>query len=305
MGLVTREKAAAPTSAGQSHLPTFSKPVSPQNLPEEPLVVIEPSRSRVPLNLRDLWAHRELVYFLTWRDLKIRYKQTVFGAAWVILQPLLTTIVFTVFLGRLARVPSDGVPYPLFAYAGLLPWTFFSYAVGSSSNSIIGNSNLITKVYFPRIIIPVAAVAARIVDFAVAFVILAGLLIYYKVALTINIVMFPVLVMLTTLLALGVGMWVSALNVRYRDVGVVLPVALQLWMFVSPIVYPSSLVPAGWQRLYNLNPLVGIVEGFRASVFGQSFNWPALAVSTVITLVALIYSAYAFRRMEKSFADIV
>lgn len=272
-------------------------------MPDEPLVVIESSKSWVTINIPDLWAHRELLYFLIWRDLKVRYKQTMLGVAWVIMQPLLTTLIFTVFLGKLARVPSDNVPYPLFAYAGLLLWTFFASAVTHSGNSLIGSAQLITKVYFPRMLIPGAAVGARLVDFAIAFTILIGLMVYYGVAVTWSIVMAPVIVLLLTLLTLGIGMWTSALNVRYRDIGIALPVLIQLWMFVSPIVYPLSLVPARWQWVYALNPLVGIIEGFRASLFGQELNWLALAFSTAVTLVLLIYSAYTFKRMEKTFAD--
>jgi len=279
--------------------------VSPQRATRTALI-IEPSRSWVALNLRDLWQSRELLYFLTWRDLKVRYKQTVLGVAWVVMQPLLTTLVFTIFLGKLARVPSDGIPYPVFVYAGLLPWTFFASAVINSGNSLVGNAHLITKVYFPRLIIPAAAVAARLVDSAVAFIMLIGLMIYYGVAVTWSIVMLPVFIVLITLLALGLGMWSSALNVKYRDIGVILPVMIQLWMFASPVVYPSSLVPEKWQRIYALNPVVGILEGFRAALFGQKgFDWVALAISTVIILSWFIYSAYTFRRMEKSFADLV
>lgn len=275
------------------------------SLPEEPVVLIDPSKSRGGLNFRDLWDHRELLYFLTWRDLKVRYKQTALGVAWVIMQPLLATLIFTVFLGRLARVPSDGIPYPVFVYAGLLPWTFFANALGSAGNSLVGNAQLITKVYFPRMIIPGAALAGRLVDFAVAFLILIGLMIYYGVAVSWNIMMLPVLVVLIALFALGFGMWVSALNVKYRDVLVLLPVLMQFWMFVSPVLYSSNLIPERWRLIYTLNPLTGIIDNFRASLFNQDFNWPALAVSTVATVVLLVYSVYFFRRMEKTFADVV
>jgi homopolymeric O-antigen transport system permease protein len=274
-------------------------------LPVKPVVVLESSRSRVPLDLSEIWTYRELLYFLTLRDLKVRYKQTVLGATWVIVQPLLTTLIFTVFLGKLARVPSDNIPYALFAYAALLPWTFFAGSIGSSGNSLVGSSHLITKVYFPRMIIPGAAIGARLIDFAIAFVIFVPLMFYYRVAVTPNIVMLPLFVVLAILLTLGVGLWTSALNVKYRDIGVALPVLTQLWMFASPVVYPSSLVPDQWRLLYGLNPMVGIIEGFRSSLFGLRFNWPALASSIVITLSLLVYSAYTFRRTEKEFADIV
>lgn len=275
------------------------------DLPHDPLIIIQASKSWVPLNLRELWAYRGLLYFLIWRDLKVRYKQTVIGVIWVVMQPLLTTIIFTIFLGKLARVPSDGIPYPIFIYAGLLPWIFFAAAVSNSGNSLVGNANLITKVYFPRIIIPTAAIGARLVDFAISFAIFGGMMAYYRVAVTRYLLMLVFLVPLITLLALGVGMLISALNVKYRDIGMGLPVLIQFWMFASPVVYPSSLVPAKWQRLYALNPVAGIVEGFRSSLFAKEFDWMALGFSSIVTFALLIYSAYAFRRREKEFADIV
>lgn len=277
----------------------------PSIVSDEPLVVIEPTKSWVAIDLRDLWAYRELLYFLTWRDVKVRYKQTALGITWVVLQPLLSTLIFTIFLGKLARVPSDGIPYPLFVYAAMLPWTFLSSAVTSCSTSLVGNANLITKIYFPRLLMPAAAVAARTVDFAIAFIILIGLMIYYGAVITWTLLLLPFLVVLVVVLALGFGIWVAGLNVKYRDVGVMLPVALQLWMFASPVVYPSSLVPAKYQWLYYLNPLAGILDGFRASLFGREINWRALVFSTVFTFALLVYSAYAFRRMEKTFADVV
>ena len=309
MDLATREDANALELAIATRTESSPKAKSPHHsapsLPEEPLVVIEPSSPWVAINLRDLWTYRELIYFLTWRDLKVRYKQTILGVGWVVIQPLLTTLIFTVFLGMLARVPSDEIHYPLFVYAGLLPWTFFANAVANSGNSLVGNAHLITKVYFPRLILPCAAVAARLVDLAIAFVILVGLMAYYGVGVTGSIVLLPLIVVLLMLFSLGFGMWVSALNVKYRDVGIALPVLIQLWMFVSPVVYPVSLIPERWQWAYELNPLVGIIEGFRSALFGRAFNWSALAVSVAVTLALLIYSAYAFRRMEKDFADLV
>ena len=274
-------------------------------LPDEPLIVIGPGKSWIAVSPRDLWPYRELFYFLIWRDLKLRYKQTVLGAGWVIMQPLLTTLIFTVFLGKLVRVPSDNVPYPLFAYAGLLPWTFFASAVTYSGNSLIGSSHLITKVYFPRVIIPGAAIGARLVDFAVAFTLLLGLMVIYGIKPTWSLVALPLLILLLTLLTLGLGMWSAALNVKYRDIGIALPVLIQLWMFVSPVVYPASLVPAKWRWIYALNPMVGIIEGFRASVFGLQAEFQPLVISTIVTLGLLIYSAYIFKRMEKDFADLV
>ncbi len=278
----------------------------PDVTPEPQRVQIRPSKGWVALNLKDLWVYRELLYFLTWRDIKVRYKQTLLGASWAIIQPLFTMLLFTLFFGKLAHMPSDGIPYAIFAYAGLLPWTFFSNAVTNSGNSLVGNSNLITKVYFPRMIIPGAAVGAGLVDFAIAFVVLVLLMIYYDVTVTWNIVMLPVLVILITLLALGVGMWMSALNVKYRDIRYALPFLIQLWMFASPVIYPASLMPAKWRWVLWLNPLTGIIEGFRSSLFGvNKFDWTALGFSTAMTLAVLVYSAYHFRRMERVFADVV
>jgi lipopolysaccharide transport system permease protein len=274
-------------------------------LPDEPLVTIQASKVWAPLSLGDLWKSRELLYFLTWRDVKVRYKQSVLGVGWVIIQPLLMTVIFTIFLGKLARVPSNGVPYPLMVLSGLLAWTFLSSAVIASSNSLVGNAHLITKVYFPRVMVPLAAVGARLIDFVISFIILGGMLIYYGVGVSWKIVMLPVMVLLITALALSIGMIASALNVKYRDVGVIIPVVIQLWMFASPIVYPLELVPARWQKLYALNPLAGIIVGFRATLLGTPVNWTALAISGTITVCLLVYASYSFRRMEKSFADII
>lgn len=275
------------------------------HLPEKPLVTIEARKSWAPLNLCDLWAHRELLYFLMWRDIKVRYKQTTLGAAWAIIQPLVTMVIFTFFFGKLARVPTEGVPSPIFFYSAVLLWTFFSNGVTSGANSLIGNSNLITKVYFPRLIIPSAAVAAGLLDFAIASVLLIALLAYYGFSVTWSYLMLVPLILLTTLLALGVGIWFSALNVKYRDVRYALPFLVQIWFFVSPIIYPSSLVPEEWRWLPALNPLVGIIESFRASLFGRPLPWLALAYSTGFTLVMLVYSSFMFRRMERSFAELI
>jgi lipopolysaccharide transport system permease protein len=276
-----------------------------RDLPDEPLVIIQPSKLWAAFSFRELWEYRGLLYFLMWRDLKVRYKQTALGMVWVVLQPLLTTLVFTLFLGRVVGVRADGTPYPLFVFAGMLPWTFFMGAVSSTSNSLVGNAHLITKVYFPRSLVPIAAVAARLPDFAISFIILVGLGFYYRAAWGWNILMLPVCIVLVMLLALAVGMATSALNVKYRDVGVMIPLLLQLWMFASPVVYPVSMVPQGWRRLYALNPLVGIIKGFRVSVLGGEFDWAALAVSALITLALLVYASFSFRRMETYFADIV
>lgn len=289
----------------QSDSLKFASPPPTRELPEKPIVVIEPSKSWVAVNLRDLWNYRDLLYILMMRDIKVRYKQTVLGAAWAIIQPLFTMLVFTIFFGKLAGLPSDGVPYPIFAYAGLLVWTFFSNSVTTSGNSLVGNSNLITKVYFPRMVIPIASVAAGLLDFAIAFGLLIVLMFYYGIGLSVNMLMLPVLILLTSLLAIGIGMWMSALNVKYRDIRYVLPFAIQIGMFASPIIYPASMVPENWRWLMWLNPFAGQVEAYRSAFFGKPFDWIALGVSIVLTFAILIYSAYNFRRMEKSFADVI
>jgi lipopolysaccharide transport system permease protein len=287
--------------------PTASVPTGHFDLPDQPVVTIQPGKSWSALNLREVWAYRELLYFLTWRDVKVRYKQTLLGVAWAVIQPLFTMLIFTLFFGKLAGIDArtDGIPYPLFAYAGLLPWTFFSNAVTNSGNSLVGSANLITKVYFPRMIVPAAAVGAGLVDLAVAFVMLVALMIYYRVPPTPNILMLPFLVLLATVFATAIGMWLSALNVKYRDIRFALPFMIQLWMFVSPVIYPATILPQKWRWLLDLNPLTGIIEGFRSSLFNRPFNWTALAISTTLTVLSLVYAAYSFRRVERYFADIV
>jgi len=274
-------------------------------LPEEPRIRIRASRAWQSVDLRDVWADRELFYFLVWRDLKVRYKQTLLGASWVILQPMLLTLIFVVFLGIIVRVPTEHVPYPLFLYAALLIWTFFSNAIVSGSYSLVVNASMITRVHFPRAIVPAAAVAVRLFDFLIASLILFVLIIYYGIHPTWGLLMMPLLVVHLTLLATAIGLWLSALNVKYRDVGTVIPVLLQLWMFVSPIIYPASLVPPRWRAIYDLNPLAGIIENFRAALFGLTFSYGSLITSAAITLALLIYSGYFFRRMEDEFADVV
>jgi lipopolysaccharide transport system permease protein len=277
----------------------------PMQLPEEPVVEIRANQRWLALNLKEIWAYRELLYFLIWRDVKVRYKQTLLGVIWVVLQPLMTMLITTLFFGKLVGVPSDGLPYALFVFVGLLPWMFFSKAITQSGNSLVSSANLITKVYFPRLIIPCATVMSGLVDFAVAFVLLAGLMLYYGVAPGSGILMFLPLVLLTTLLALGAGMWLSALNVKYRDVAAVIPFIVQVGMFATPIYYPSSLLPEKWQWVLKLNPLTGIIENLRAALLGRAFDWQGLAISGLITFALLLSSVYIFRRMEKSFADFV
>ena len=268
-------------------------------------IVIESGSAGFQLGLQDLWHYRELLYFLIWRDIKIRYKQTLLGAGWAIIQPLFAMLLFTLFFGRLARIPSDGVPYPLFAYAGLLPWTFFANALTNSGNSLVGSSSLITKVYFPRVIIPAAAVLAGLLDFVIAFLLLIPMLIYYRIAVTWNLLLLPVFVCLAIFLALGVGMWLSALNVKYRDIRYALPFLIQLWLFASPVIYPVSIMPERWRWVLALNPMTGIIEGFRASLFGGKLDTLTTLTSAALTIVILIVSFVAFRRVEDGFADIV
>ena len=275
------------------------------HLPDEPLVVIQPSNKWNLINLRDIWAYRELLFFLTWRDVKVRYKQTLLGAAWAILQPLFMMIIFTIFFGRLAAVDSVGIPYPVFALAGLVPWTFFSNTITASGNSLVGSAHLITKVYFPRLIVPAAAMMAGLVDFLLSFLLLIALMIYYRVPLTGHVVFLPVLVLLTALFGLGVGTWMSALNVKYRDVRFALPFVIQLWLFVSSVILPSSAVSVKYRWILMFNPMSGIIEGYRAALFGLPFDWPALGIATVMTIAMLFYSVYSFGKAERSFADII
>lgn len=304
MDITTGETVAETATDGVHCGSGRSRPHAPE-LPEEPVVVIEATNRLIPLHLPDLWAYRELLYFLMWRDIKVRYKQTLLGAAWAILQPLVTMIIFAYFFGILAKVPTDGIPYPVFIYTGLTLWTFFSNAVNAGANSLIGNSNLITKVYFPRLIIPSAAIGAGLVDFGIASLLLIGMLFYYHFTMTWAYLMLLPLLALTTLLSLGIGIWLSALNVRYRDVRYALPFFIQIWMFVSPIIYPSSLVPEDWRWVMMLNPLTGIIEAYKASLFGRDFNWFALAYSFGFTVVLFLFACYWFRRMERSFAEFI
>jgi lipopolysaccharide transport system permease protein len=268
-------------------------------------IIIEPARSWVIPDFAELWDYRELLYLLAWRDISVRYKQTLLGAAWAILQPLFAMVVFTVLFGKIAKVPSDGVPYSIFAYAGLLPWTFFSNSVTNSGNSLVGSASLITKVYFPRMIIPAAAVTAGLADFAVASAIFFVMMVLYGLKLTMSILMLVPLVALISTTALAAGFWLSALNVKYRDVRYAVPFFVQMGMYVTPIVYPLSVIPTKWRCLFALNPLSGIIEGFRSALLGRPFNWPTLILSSVLTLGLLFYSGLCFGKMEREFADIV
>jgi len=274
----------------------------------EPRVTrIEPSRGWVGLNLPELWQYRELLFFLVWRDIKVRYKQTALGAAWAIIQPLFTMVVFSLFFGRLAKVPSDGLPYPVFSFAALVPWTFFATGLTQSSNSLVESANLIKKVYFPRLAIPIASVLSGVVDFTLAFGMLLLLMTHYDVAPTSNILYLPLLLLLALVTALGTGLWISALNVQYRDFRYIVTFLAQIWMFATPIAYPSSLLEEPWQRaVYGLNPMVGVVEGFRWALLGtETAPGPAVVVSSIAAVCILCGGALYFRRMEKSFADLV
>jgi len=268
---------------------------------------LEPSKGWVSLKLNELWEYRELLFFLTWRDITVRYKQTVLGVAWAIIQPFMTMIVFTLFFGNLAQIPSDGIPYPIFSYAALVPWGFFASGLASSSNSLIGSSNLIKKVYFPRLIIPIGAVFSGIIDFLLAFGVLLIMMLYFGIAPTINIIFLPVFLLLAFMTALGVGLWLSAMNVQFRDVRYVIPFITQFWLFATPIVYPSTLIENDLLRtLYGINPMAGVVEGFRWALLGvDTAPGPILIVSFIAAFMLFVSGLFYFRRMEKTFADVV
>lgn len=257
------------------------------------------------LDLKEIWVYRELLYFLTWRDIKVRYKQTAIGVVWAVLQPVLTTAIFTVIFSKFARFDSLNFPYPLFALSGLLLWLFVNNSVTLASNSLVGNTNLVTKIYFPRLIVPTAATFSNLIDLALGFAILVGLMIYYGVNLSWQILLAPLFVALTIVLALSLGTLFSALNVRFRDVKFALPFFLQVWMFVSPIFYPSESLPEKWRTVFALNPLTGILQGFRASLFGEIFDWKTIGIATALTFVLAIGSFFVFKRMEDDFADLI
>jgi lipopolysaccharide transport system permease protein len=269
-------------------------------------IIIRPPKGWAPVEFNELWEYRELLYFFVWRDIKVRYKQTMLGAAWAIIQPFLTMVVFSIFFGWLARIPSDGLPYPIFAYTALVPWTYFANALTQASNSLVEQERMITKVYFPRLLIPMASVLAGLVDFAIAFSILIGVMVWYGFVPTIAIWTIPLFILLTIATALSVSLWLAALNVQYRDVRYVVPFLIQFWLFITPIAYPSSLIPEQWRPLYGLNPMAGVVEGFRWALLGRAEAPNALlAVSALTVAVVLIGGVYYFRRMEETFADVV
>lgn len=273
---------------------------------QQSVVYLRPAGRLIRLNLRDLWEYRDLLYFLIWRDIKVRYKQTALGAAWAVLQPLLTMVAFSIFFGRLAKVPSDGIPYPVFAYAALLPWTLFAYSVNEAGNSLIGSQNLITKVYFPRLVIPIAAVLGGLVDFAISFAVLILLMAVSGIRPTLAVLTVPLFILLVVATAVAVGLWLAALNVKYRDVRYTIPFLTQFWLFVTPVAYSGSQVPARWRTIYGLNPMAGVVEGFRWALLGKKeAPGPMLAVSVAVVAVLLVGGLYHFRRLESTFADTV
>jgi lipopolysaccharide transport system permease protein len=274
--------------------------------PTETITIIEPKPGWIAIDFKEIWKYRELFYFLTKRDIKVRYKQTVLGGLWAIIQPFFTMIVFSIFFGRLAKLPSDGIPYPIFVYAGLLPWTYFANALTNSGNSLVGNANLITKVYFPRVIIPASASLAGLLDLFIAMTLLGVMMVYYSLYPGITVLLLPFLIGLTFLCAVGVGLWLSALNVQYRDIRYAIPFLIQIWMFVSPVIYPASMVTERYKWVLALNPMGGVINAFRACLLGHKpIEWSLLGISTIIILALFVSGLYYFRRMEKTFADVV
>jgi len=298
--------------SGQSYPMDFSAQsstyphVQNSNEPAVPYFVLEPSRGWVSLQLNTLWQYRELLYFLVWRDIKVRYKQSALGVAWAILQPVLIVVVFSIFFGSFGQIPSDGFPYPIFTYVALLPWQLFAGSLSLAGTSLVMNQGLITKVYFPRLLVPLSAVFVGLVEFGISFVVLLGLMAYYGIAPTVAIFTLPIFIMLAILTAFGVGLWLSALNVQYRDVQHIIPFLIQIWLFATPIAYPSSMVPEQWRFLYGLNPMVGVIEGFRWALLGQtaSLNVSTL-ISVIVITIVLVSGLIYFRRMERTFADVV
>ncbi|MBL8058807.1 MAG: ABC transporter permease [Anaerolineales bacterium] len=280
--------------------------VRPAPPAELPTIRIAPSRGWPALRLGELWEYHELLYFLMWRDIKVRYKQTLLGAAWAILQPFLTMVVFSLVFGRLAKISSDGIPYPIFSYAALVPWTFFANGLQHASQGMVQHANMIKKVYFPRLAIPVAKVLAGVVDFALSFVVLIGMMLFYGIPPTLATLWVPAFLLLALVTALGAGLWLAAINVHYRDIGYTVPFLVQFWMYATPIVYPASLLPEPWRSLYGLNPMAGVIEGFRWALLGtDTAPGPIIYVSALVAVGLLVSGAYYFRRMEKTFADVV
>lgn len=293
-----------------SSVPTSALPIDSEEVTEIPnkilLTRIASSKGWTSLKLGELWEYHELIYFFVWRDIKVRYKQTVMGASWAIIQPLFTMVIFSLFFGKLAGVPSDGLPYPIFSYAALVPWTFFANSVLQSSNSLVNNANMLKKIYFPRLTMPIASVVAGLLDFFLAFLVLLGMMLFYSIKPTINVVWLPLFLLLAIITALGVGFWLSAMNTQFRDVRYVVPFLIQAWLFITPIAYPSSLLSEPWRTLYGINPMAGVVEGFRWALLGTDTAPGSLViVSAAVALILFISGLYYFRRMETSFADVV
>ena len=289
-----------------SSLPPLRKGASAKNLWVEPTLVIQPRRHLFALDINAIWEYRELLYFLIWRDLKVRYRQSVIGVGWVILQPLMTMVVFTAVFGKFVGVPSDGLPYPIFIFSALLPWTLFANSLTRGSASVVGNTQLVSKIYFPRLILPLSGVLSPVADFAVAFVILIGMMVWFGISPTWGILALPLLVLLAILTALAIGLWLSALNVRYRDVGHAVPFLVQIWMFITPVTYPVSLVPEKWRLLYSLNPMAGVIEGFRWALLGQqSPDFAVITASAVMMFTLLVTGIVYFRYTERTFADVI
>jgi len=275
----------------------------PNNLPRTRR---SPTKGWALPKLRELWEYRELLFFFVWRDIKVRYRQTVMGALWAIIQPFFTMVIFSLFFGRLAKIPSDGLPYPVFSYAALVPWTFFATALNQASNSLVINANMVKKIYFPRLSLPIATILASVVDFVLAFIVLLGMMFFYGLVPTINVLWLPFFLLLALITSLGVSLWLSAMNVQFRDVQYTIPFLTQAWLFVTPIAYPSSLLPEPWRTLYGLNPMAGVVEGFRWALLGtDTAPGPMTLVSAVVALVLFISGAFYFRRMEQGFADVL
>jgi lipopolysaccharide transport system permease protein len=277
-----------------------------RSMKQDSAIVIQPGGGLFHLELKSIWQYRELLYFLIWRDVKVRYKQTAIGAGWAIFQPLITMMIFTVIFCTFAKIPSDGLPYPIFAFAALLPWNYFAQAIGRSSVSLVGSANLISKVYFPRLIIPLSAAVAPLVDFAVAFVILLAMMAWFGIAPTWGVLAMPLFLLLALATAVAVGLWLSALDVRYRDVGYTIPFVVQIWMYLSPVAYPVSLMPESWRLLYSLNPMAGVIEGFRWALLGKGNpDFGVMTASTVMVMALLLGGIVYFRQMERTFADVV
>jgi len=293
------------TATNQS-LPNKVPPLSGDRSRNKPVLRIQPSTGWTPLNLKELWEFRELMGIFVWRDLKVRYRQTVIGVLWAILQPVLTMVIFSIFFGRLAGIPSDSMPYPIFSYAALVPWTFFANSINLASVSLVNHTEMIKKIYFPRLTMPVAAILSILVDFVLAFSVLLGMMLYYGYVPTINVLWFPFFVLLTMMTALGVGLWFSAMNVQFRDVRYMVPFITQAWFFATPVAYPSSLLSEPWRTLYGLNPMVGVVEGFRWALLGtDTAPGPIVFVSFLVALLIFVSGLYYFRRTEKIFADVI